>query len=74
MDFAALMPPQWPSVKMQVKVTYHWMDFRQQVRIDQTDPFTGQSTTMILHGLTTTLRGARRQRGLDDMPPDPRYP
>jgi hypothetical protein len=50
------------------------MDFRQQVRISQADPLTGQTTTLVLHGLTTTLRGARRQRGLDTMPPDPRYP
>jgi prepilin-type N-terminal cleavage/methylation domain-containing protein len=74
MNFLAMKPEHWPSVAMQVKVTFHWMDFRQQVLINQVDPLTGKKTSMILHGLTTTLRGARRQRDLDDMPADTSYP
>ncbi len=74
MEFADAMPSNWPHVTMQVKVTYQWMDFRHQVRIEQNDPITGQQTAMVLHGLTTTLRGARRQRGLDTMSVDPDYP
>jgi prepilin-type N-terminal cleavage/methylation domain-containing protein len=73
-DFANALPSLWPTVKMQVKVTYQWMDFRHQVRIQQTDPYTGQTTTMVVHGMTTTLRGARRQRGLDIEPADTDYP
>jgi type II secretory pathway pseudopilin PulG len=73
-EFSANIPTNWPSTKMKVKVTYQWMDFRHQVRIEQTDPLTGATTAMVLHGLTTTLRGARRQRGLDTEPRDDRYP
>jgi type II secretory pathway pseudopilin PulG len=74
MSFMGRIPEHWPLVTMQVKVTFHWMDFRQQVLINQVDPLTGRKTSMVLHGLTTTLRGARRQRDLDDMPADPSYP
>jgi prepilin-type N-terminal cleavage/methylation domain-containing protein len=73
-SFANTLPPMWPTVRMQVKVCYQWMDFRHQVLISQLDPFTGNSTSMVLHGMTTTLRGARRQRGLDQEPTDTRYP
>ena len=73
-SFANRLPALWPTTWMQVKVTYHWMDFRQQVLISQTDPSTGVGTSLVLYGLTTTLRGARRQRGLDIEPPDPDYP
>jgi hypothetical protein len=59
---------------MQVKVTYHWMDFRHQVLVSQNDPSTGKSASLVVHGLTTTLRGARRQRNLDVEPVDPDYP
>lgn len=72
-DFANVLPSLWPTVKMQVKATYSWMDFRHQVRIEQTDPFTGETTAMVIHGMTTTLRGARRQRNLDQETPDPNY-
>lgn len=72
-DFTTVLPPTWPTVKMQVRVTYSWMDFRHQVRIEHTDPTTGETTAMVLHGLTTTLRGARRQRGLDQENPDLNY-
>lgn len=73
-SFANALPSLWPTVRMQVKVCYQWMDFRHQVQISQTDPHTGLSTSMVLHGMTTTLRGARRQRGLDQEPTDPDYP
>jgi prepilin-type N-terminal cleavage/methylation domain-containing protein len=73
-SFANALPSMWPTVRMQVKACYQWMDFRHQVLISQTDPFTGVSTSMALHGMTTTLRGARRQRGLDLEPVDPNYP
>lgn len=73
-DFTTVLPTMWPTVKMQVKATYSWMDFRHQVRIEQTDPYTGATTAMVLHGMTTTLRGARRQRGLDLEPTDANYP
>jgi prepilin-type N-terminal cleavage/methylation domain-containing protein len=73
-SFARSLPAMWPSVWMQVKATYSWMDFRHQVLISQTDPYTGVSTSMTLYGMTTTLRGARRQRGLDLEPADPNYP
>ncbi len=72
-DFRSCLPSAWPQVTMKVKVAYTWMDFRHEVIITQADPLTGQSISLLLHGLTTTLRGARRQRGFDTMPPDPRY-
>ncbi|HEX3133644.1 MAG TPA: prepilin-type N-terminal cleavage/methylation domain-containing protein, partial [Planctomycetota bacterium] len=58
-DFTTVLPEMWPTVKMQVKATYSWMDFRHQVRIEQTDPYTGLTTAMVLYGITTTLREAR---------------
>jgi type II secretory pathway pseudopilin PulG len=73
-DFANTLPPLWPTTWMQVKVTYHWMDFRHQVLVSQNDPSTGKSASLVVHGLTTTLRGARRQRNLDVEPVDPDYP
>lgn len=73
-SFSGSLPAHWPTVTMQTKVTFHWMDFRHQVLINQIDPLTGRRISMVLHGLTTTFRGARRQRGLDDMPPDLNYP
>jgi hypothetical protein len=72
-DFTTVVPSIWPTVRMQVKTTYSWMDFRHQTLIQQTDPYTGATTSMTLHGMTTTLRGARRQRGLDRERPDPNY-
>lgn len=73
-SFANALPTLWPRVYMQVKATYSWMDFRHQTVISQTDPYTGTSTSLVVHGMTTTLRGARRQRGLDLEPTDPNYP
>jgi len=73
-DFTSSLPTNWPRTWIKSKVTYHWMDFRRQTTISTLDPFTGQSTSMTLHGMTTTLRGARRQRDLDDEPVDPNYP
>lgn len=72
--FTNALPTMWPTTRMQVKATYSWMDFRHQALIQQTDPYTGTTTSMTLHGMTTTLRGARRQRGLDIEPTDPDYP
>lgn len=73
-SFTNALPSLWPTTRMQVKMCYQWMDFRHQVRIEQTDPYSGTTTAMVLHGMTTTLRGARRQRGLDTEPTDPDYP
>ena len=71
--FANELPTMWPTVSIRVRTAYAWMDFHHQARIEQTDPYTGTSTVIVVHGMTTTLRGARRQRGLDRELPDPNY-
>jgi type II secretory pathway pseudopilin PulG len=68
-DFPITLPVNWPTVKMQVRLNYRFIQFGHQVRIQHNDPMSGESTTLTLNALTTTLRGARRQRGLDQEPP-----
>lgn len=73
-DFLASKPVAWPAVTIRTRVAYKFQNFIHESRITVQDPLSGESVSMNIRGLTTTLRGARRQRGLDTETPDPRYP
>jgi prepilin-type N-terminal cleavage/methylation domain-containing protein len=67
-------PDHWPHVTIRTSVAYSWANFIHESQITINDPLSGETVSMIIKGLTTTLRGARRQRGLDTEPINPLYP
>jgi type II secretory pathway pseudopilin PulG len=73
-SFLTGQPSHWPVVTIRTRISYRFQDFTHESRISVLDPYTGESFNMRLKGLTTTLRGARRQRNLDSEDHDPRYP
>lgn len=73
-DFLTNKPTAWPTVTIKTRVAYKFQNFIHESQISVQDPLSGETVSMRLRGLTTTLRGARRQRGLDTELVDPRYP
>jgi hypothetical protein len=61
----ALRPAHWPEVSARLMRTMHKAYFTNLCSVAWTDPITGASSTLRFTGFGTTLRGARRQRGLD---------
>jgi hypothetical protein len=73
-DFLTSKPDNWPAITIRTRVAYGSMNFIHESQITVQDPLSGETVGLRLQGLTTTLRGARRQRNLDTETPDPRYP
>ncbi len=72
-DFLNAKPETWPQVTIRTCVYYYFNRFRHASRVVILDPMTGEQFSINIDGLTTTLRGARRQRELDTEITDPRY-
>lgn len=73
-EFLSSKPVTWPDVSIQTRVAYQFQNFIHESQVTVNDSLSGESVSMRIRGLTTTLRGARRQRGLDTEAADPRYP
>jgi prepilin-type N-terminal cleavage/methylation domain-containing protein len=64
-DFLPVKPEAWPGVTIKTAVYFYQNRFHHVSHITIVDPLNGEDILIGVDALTTTLRGARRQRGLD---------
>jgi hypothetical protein len=65
----ALAPAHWPAVEIAVRRFIYYCRHVALAQVTMRDPLTGAALKLQLTCATTTLRGARQQRGLDRYAP-----
>jgi hypothetical protein len=58
-------PEVWPNIEVSVGRYLRLCRFSSQFKVSWTDPYTGEQADLRFTAMGSTLRGARRMRGLD---------